>query len=262
VPATANNGHSGDSSTAGSPVLRLEGVRAGYGEVEVLHGISLEIPRGSVVAVLGPNGSGKSTLCSTIGGLLAAADGSIVYDGEDITRMSSHDRARNGLVVVPESRGIFPNVSVDENMQLWLPDASDRDEVYQRFTNLAQRKRLPAGNLSGGEQQMLSIGPMLVRPPTVLVVDEPTLGIAQIVSTEIMRNLEELAESGTTVILVEERARNVMTIAQLVTTLYRGRLLWFAGKDDVDDEVLASAYMGGSIVPDSVAHPAPSRFAT
>ena len=262
LPAVVGNGDGRGVAVTESPVLRLEGIHAGYGEVEVLHGIDVDIPRGSIVAVLGPNGSGKSTLCSVIGGLLEVSQGRIVYDGVDVTTMSPHDRARNGLVVVPESRGIFPSVSVDENLQLWLPRSSDKDEVYQRFPNLAVRRRLPAGNLSGGEQQMLSIGPMLVRPPTVLVIDEPTLGIAQMVSSEIMTNLDELSASGTTVILVEERARSVMSIAHWVCTLYRGRMLWFTDKDHVNDDVLASAYMGGTIVPESIVRPERSGLPT
>ena len=146
-------------------ILELQGICAGYGEVEVLHDIELTIPEHSVVTLLGPNGSGKSTLCSVMGGLVTPSSGRVIFEGEDVSNLSAHERARRGLVMVPESRGIFPGVSVDDNLSLWLRASKDRDLVYQRFPNLANRKALPAGSLSGGEQQMLAIGPMLVRPP-------------------------------------------------------------------------------------------------
>ena len=231
------------------PILELRGLRAGYGDVEVLNGIDLAVPTGSIVALLGPNGAGKTTLCSTIGGLVRPTAGAIRFDGADITDCSAHDRVNRGLVIVPESRGIFPSVSVEENVALWLPDRSAQEQVYERFPHLARRRRLPAGNLSGGEQQMLSIGPLLVRPPKLLVIDEPTLGIAHLVAVEIMNKLRELASGGTTVILVEERACDVMTIAEWVGPLYRGQMHWFTEKSNVNDELLASAYMGGALLP-------------
>ncbi|MDZ4825629.1 MAG: ATP-binding cassette domain-containing protein, partial [Actinomycetota bacterium] len=138
-------------------VLVLDRVRAGYGEVEVLHGVNLAIPTGSVVALLGANGAGKSTLAAVVAGLLPPTAGAIVFEGTDVARLPAHERARAGIMLAPESRGIFPSLSVDDNLALWLPSSGDRDAAYARFPHLAERRKLPAGSLSGGEQQMLTL---------------------------------------------------------------------------------------------------------
>jgi len=250
VQKITTNGVAGQStpSTLAPDVevaIKVTGLHAGYGQVEVLKGIDLSVPAASVLALLGPNGAGKSTFCSVLGGTVGVTSGTIEFMGEDITHLSAHERVERGIIVVPESRGIFPSVSVDDNLALWLRESEQREEVYERFPQLAARRRLAAGNLSGGEQQMLSIGPMLVKPPKLLVMDEPTLGIASIVSEVIMEKVAELTAQGTTVILVEEKARDVLTIAEWVGTLYRGSLLWLSPTSEVNQEALAHAYLGG-----------------
>ena len=210
----------------------------------MLEEIELRIPRASIVAILGPNGSGKSTLCGVISGVVDVLSGELLFEGADIAELSPHDRVNRGLVVVPESRGVFPAVSVDENLSLWLPTRSDRERVYDRFPNLGTRRSLAAGNLSGGEQQMLSLGAFFVRPPQLLVVDEPTLGLAELISQAVIEQLKELAALGTTIVLAEERAKNVLRVADWVATLSQGHVLWCEPRAEVTQDRLAQAYTG------------------
>lgn len=231
-----------------SAILQLLGLRSGYGELEVLRGVSLSVRPQTIVALLGANGSGKSTLCSTVAGLVPATGGQILFDGEDITGLSMAERVARGIVLVPESRGVFPSVSVEENLKLWLSDARARSRAYEFFPALAQRRHQPAGNLSGGEQQMLSLAPFLVREPRLLISDEPSLGLAQIVTRDILAALETLRADGTTVILVEEKARDVLEVADQIGALKRGSLMWLRERDQVDADQIASAYLGDAPV--------------
>jgi ABC-type branched-subunit amino acid transport system ATPase component/branched-subunit amino acid ABC-type transport system permease component len=230
------------------PVLQLRDVRASYGEVEVLRGISLDVQPGSTLAVLGANGAGKSTLCALIAGVVPAVSGQVIFAGEDITRLSAMARAERGIVLVPESRGVFPSLTVEENLAIWLPARADREAAYDAFEALRRRRSQHAGNLSGGEQQMLSLAPFLVRRPQLLISDEPSLGLAQIVTADIMAALQRLQAEGTTIILVEEKARDVLTVADYVGALQRGRLQWVIPRKDVDEERIAAAYLGLSTV--------------
>ncbi|QYC41543.1 High-affinity branched-chain amino acid transport ATP-binding protein LivF [Nonomuraea coxensis DSM 45129] len=236
-------------AAGGSPgLLELHGVHAAYGEVEVLHGIDLSVREGAILALLGANGSGKTTLCATIAGLVPVTSGRIVFDGEDITALDTLRRVGRGLVLVPESRGVFPSITVDENLSIWLPSKADRAKVYEQFESLARRAGQPAGNLSGGEQQMLSLAPFLVRRPRLLISDEPSLGLAQLVTAEIMAAFQRLQQEGTTVVLVEEKARDVLTVADQVGALQTGHLRWVSERADVDEQRVAAAYLGMSAV--------------
>ena len=243
-----------DGARGADPLLEVSDLHAGYGEVEVLHGIDLSVGEGTSIALLGANGSGKSTLCAALAGLVPTSRGSIVFDGEDVTRLSATHRARRGLVLVPESRGVFPSVSVEENLRLWLRTRRERDEAYQSFPSLARRKSQPAGNLSGGEQQMLSLAPFLVRTPRLLVADEPSLGLAQTVSAEIMESLRRMQERGVALILVEEKARDILGVANRVGVLQNGSLPWIRRRVDIDQAQLAAAYLG-TANPATLAHP-------
>jgi len=244
VPAQATPA---DEPTAPGPaLLELHGVRAGYGEVEVLHGLDLTVARGGVLTLLGANGAGKSTLCRTVAGLNACTGGRLLLRGEDVTTVPAHERARMGVVLVPESRGIFPSLTVEENLQLWLRSATERDAVYDRFPNLAARRGVEAGNLSGGEQQMLSLAPFIARPPALLLADEPTLGLSVKVEAEVLAALRVLRDEGTTLILVEEKAQEVLTLADQVGALSLGRLQWLRAAADLDLDELTSAYLGGA----------------
>jgi ABC-type branched-subunit amino acid transport system ATPase component/branched-subunit amino acid ABC-type transport system permease component len=245
VPATVLSTHTGNA-TKTDPLLELRDVHASYDEVEVLHGVSLRVAASSVFALLGANGAGKSTLCSTVAGLVPVTKGSVLFRGEDITAMPPHERARAGLALVPESRGIFPGLTVEENLELWLPARTDRDSVYDRFENLAQRRQLAAGNLSGGEQQMLSLSPFIARPPALLIADEPTLGLSVMVAEQVVAALKVLRDEGTTLLLVEEKARQVLGLADEVGAIGLGRLQWTRSAGDVDRQELAATYLGAA----------------
>jgi ABC-type branched-subunit amino acid transport system ATPase component/ABC-type branched-subunit amino acid transport system permease subunit len=251
APATVIEVPHAQKEYGGTPVtglLELHDVHAGYGEVEVLHGITLAIAGNTSLALLGANGSGKSTLCSVVAGLVPTASGRIIFNGEDITALSPTGRVERGIVLVPESRGVFPSVSVEENLTIWLPDKRERARAYDAFTPLAARKNQPAGNLSGGEQQMLSLAPFLVRNPRLLIADEPSLGLARIITTQIMDALRLLQSEGTTILLVEEKARDILTVADHVGALQRGTLQWIAERGDVDEQLVTAAYLGLSTV--------------
>ncbi|MCU1458763.1 MAG: transporter related [Actinomycetia bacterium] len=225
--------------------LAIEGVRAGYHEVEVLHGVDLTVEKGSLLSLLGANGAGKSTLCKVLSGQLTPSTGTVWMGDQQITAMPPHIRARRGFKLAPESRGIFPALSVEENLALVLKDAADRAAAYDRFPVLYQRRSAHAGNLSGGEQQMLTLAPLLVRPPSILVADEPTLGLAPLVIEELVTLFQELTQRGVAILLVEERARDVVQIADRVAILTRGEITWSGSARDVNADALTDAYLGG-----------------
>lgn len=225
--------------------VRLRGVYAGYDGVSVLQNVNLVVARGSITALLGANGAGKSTLCKVIAGQVVPTAGSVFLEADDITAVAPFKRARRKLLLAPESRGIFTALTVEENLQLVLPSASERGQVYERFPILYDRRSLQAANLSGGEQQMLTMAPLLVHPPVVLVADEPTLGLAPFVVEQLLRVLRELADRGTSILLVEERARDVLLIADRVAILSMGQIAWSGEGSEVEAEALTDAYLGG-----------------
>jgi ABC-type branched-subunit amino acid transport system ATPase component/branched-subunit amino acid ABC-type transport system permease component len=238
---------SAESSVTEQPVvLTVRGVHSGYDDVEVLHGIDLTLHGGVITALLGANGSGKTTLCSTISGVVPLRAGSITLEGVDASSWAPYRRARAGVLVAPESRGVFPGLTVDENLTLRLSSAAARDEVYQRFPQLRDRRDLPAGSLSGGEQQMLALAPVLVSPPPVVVADEPTLGLAPRVVAEVMQVFEELRDRGAAILLVEEKARDVLEIADQVAFLDLGHIVWSGPRRDIDEDRLVATYLGTS----------------
>jgi ABC-type branched-subunit amino acid transport system ATPase component/branched-subunit amino acid ABC-type transport system permease component len=224
--------------------LQLERIVAGYGEVEVLHGVDLPVGKGQVVTLLGANGAGKSTLCAVAAGLLAPTSGRVWLDVTDVTDEPAFRRARRNLVLAPEARGVFPGLSVDENLSLSLRSAREREQAYERFPLLADRRRQPAGLLSGGEQQMLALAPALVRPPDVFVADEPSLGLAPMASEAVFDALAELRRRGSSLLLVEEKAREALELADVVAVMELGRIVWTGPRRDADAERLASVYLG------------------
>ena len=231
------------SRPASQALLTVRGLRAGYDGVEVLHGIDLDVAAGSIVAVLGPNGAGKSTLCSVISGLVAADSGSVLLDGVELSGRAPYLRARGGLVLAPESRGIFAGLTVEENLRLVL-DAAQRESVYERFTALRERRKLPAGVLSGGEQQMLTLAPLMANPPRVLVADEPSLGLAPLVIEQVMEILADIAATGCAVLLVEEKLHGIAHVAERVVALDLGKVAWTRAAADVNAAALAATYLG------------------
>ena len=224
--------------------LALVAIVAGYGDVEVVHDVTLHVPSGSIVALLGANGAGKSTLCSVAAGLVPPTSGTVLLSGRDITGEPSYRRARAGLLLVPEARGIFPGLTVEENLSLLLRTEEERERAYERFGVLSERRRQIAGSLSGGEQQMLSLAPALANPPDVFLADEPTLGLAPLATDVVLHAVTELRDLGCAVLLVEEHARNALDIADTIAVLQLGTLTWFGPRDETDVDFLAASYLG------------------
>jgi ABC-type branched-subunit amino acid transport system ATPase component/branched-subunit amino acid ABC-type transport system permease component len=244
VPLEAASGDGDGAREAEPAALRVERIVAGYGDVEVLHGVDLAVPQGQVVTLLGANGAGKSTLCAVAAGLLAPTSGRILLEGDDVTHEPAFRRARRGLLLTPEARGIFPGLTVDENLSVLLRTWREREQAYERFPLLAERKRQPAGLLSGGEQQMLSLASALVRPPTVFVADEPSLGLAPLAAEAVFDALKELRDRGSSLLLVEEKAREALELADLVGVMELGRIVWSGPRREADADRLAAMYLG------------------
>ncbi|SEF56887.1 ABC-type branched-chain amino acid transport system, ATPase component [Nonomuraea solani] len=225
----------------GRALFALEGVVAGYEDCTVLRGVHLTVNPGEVVALLGANGAGKSTTCAAAAGDLPVSQGRILLDGEDVTAWPAHRRARAGIMLAPEGRGIFPGLTVEENLRTWL---ADPEPVYERLPQLAERRGVLAGALSGGEQQLLTLAPALVRPPRVLIADEPSLGLAPMVVRQIFEVFAELRERGVALLLVEEKATEALAIADRVAFMRLGRVTWAGPRAEVDSERLTAAYLG------------------
>ncbi|MET9467149.1 ATP-binding cassette domain-containing protein [Streptomyces sp. NPDC006544] len=253
-PADTRSSHAGGAELragvydpAGSgpaSALELRGVTAGYDGGLVLHGVDLLVRKGEILAVLGPNGAGKSTACRVAAGLLPVAAGGVHVGGRDATRDGAVRRSRAGVLLAPEGRGIFPALSIEENLALYLGDPAERDAVYARFPRLRERRSVAAGALSGGEQQLLALAPLLQRPPGVLIADEPSLGLAPRVVEEVYGLLTELRDAGTALLLVEEKAAGILGIADTVAYLSQGRVSWCGPRSEVEPDRLTEAYLG------------------
>jgi branched-subunit amino acid ABC-type transport system permease component/ABC-type branched-subunit amino acid transport system ATPase component len=241
--AVVDGGPDGAAAGNGGAVLALRGVHASYDQVEVLHGVDLDVRPGAITVLLGAGGAGKSTLCAVAGGDVATTAGSVRFLDHDVTGLAGHRRARLGMASAPESRGIFPGLSVAENLTLVLPDAADREQALDRFPALAERRRVEAGYLSGGEQQMLALAPLVIHPPRLLIADEPSLGLAPLVVEQVLALLVELRDAGSSILLSEEKATRVMGIADHVAFLTLGRVTWAGPAGEVDLARLTDAYL-------------------
>ncbi|WP_052029420.1 ABC transporter ATP-binding protein, partial [Streptomyces aurantiacus] len=226
------------------PALALHDLHAAHDTTPVLHGVDLTVHPGEIVVLLGPNGAGKSTLCQVAAGQLPPTRGRVTAAGRDVTSLGAPHRSRAGIVLAPETRGIFPTLTIEENLTLHLPDPASRAAVYTRFPALAARRTVPAASLSGGEQQLLSLAPLLQRPPDVLIADEPSLGLAPRVADEVFRLLAELRDAGTGLLLVEEKAAEVLGLADTVAYLAQGRVAWSGPRAEVRVDRLTEAYLG------------------
>jgi len=233
-------------------VLRLEGVDAFYGDLQALFGVSLEVPAGGIFALVGANAAGKSTTLRVISGLVAPRHGRVLFDGEDLARVPAARRVDLGIVQVPEGRRLFPFMTVTENLLLGAHTARARGErdatlgyVYRLFPVLQERAGQLTGSLSGGEQQMCAIGRALMARPKLLMLDEPTLGLAPVLVGRIFETVRTINADGVTVLLVEQNVRKALTLATRACVLESGTLvLEGAGRQLLGDERLKRAYLG------------------
>jgi len=236
-----------------APILSVKGVETFYGAIQALHGVDLEVARGEIVTLIGANGAGKSTLLMTICGNPRARSGAIVLDGEDITSLPTHQIVRRGVAQVPEGRRIFARMSVYENLQMGaiLGDPanfkSDLDRVFAMFPRLAERRDQRGGTLSGGEQQMLAIGRALMSRPRLLLLDEPSLGLAPLIVRQIFDSIGRIArEEGVTIFLVEQNAFHALRLADRAYVLANGRVrLSGSGRELLANQEVRAAYLEG-----------------
>ena len=234
-------------------MLKLESVQVSYGAIQAVKGVSLEVREGEVVTILGANGAGKSTLLKSIAGLEPAASGRILVAGQDCTRVPPHRRVALGVAMSPEGRGVFADQTVRENLMLGaygrrrdaaaVAQAIERE--FERFPRLREREHQLAGTLSGGEQQMLAISRALMSEPRLLLLDEPSLGLAPLVIKSIFDAIRQLRESGLTILLVEQMARQALGVADRAYVLETGRItLEGSGAQLLDDPKVRAAYLG------------------
>jgi branched-chain amino acid transport system ATP-binding protein len=233
--------------TTPDTILELRDVRAGYGPIEVVHGVSLSVPTGAVVALLGPNGGGKTTMLNVCAGTLAPTSGEVYFNGEAVTKLSADGRARRGICTVPEGRGIFPNLTVRENLlmatQVGVPMHQIEEVALTQFPRLASKRKQLAGTLSGGEQQMLALARAFATEPKVLLLDELSLGLAPIVVGELYEKVRELASGGLSILLVEQFARTALPIADAAAVVLQG-VIALQGSPGEMEEALSASYLG------------------
>ena len=228
------------------PTLVLRDVQASYGDTVVLRKVSLEVPPRAVVALLGPNGAGKTTVMRLVSGTLKPVSGTIVLNGVDVTHMPAHRRAASGVCLIPEGRGIFRSLSVRENLELFRPTSSRDiavDEVLEVFPVLAARLSQVAGTLSGGEQQMLALSRAFFTKPTIVLVDEVSIGLAPKIVDQIFEILRRLSSEGVSLLIVEQYVRRALELASTVYLLNRGEVVLSGSTQDVKYEDVADAYL-------------------
>ncbi|HNM85543.1 MAG TPA: ABC transporter ATP-binding protein [Mycobacterium sp.] len=235
-------------------LLEVRDVVVNYGRIEALHGVSLVVHEGELVTLLGANGAGKTTMMRAISGLRPLTSGSVWFDGRDISRVKAHKRACDGLVQAPEGRGVFPGMTVAENLEMGcygrtFENKSQHDErldwVFETFPRLAERRSQVGGTLSGGEQQMLAIGRALMARPTVLLLDEPSMGLAPMVISQIFKIISEINKQGTTVLLVEQNAQQALSRSDRAYILETGSVTRSgAARDLLSDDSVRAAYLG------------------
>ncbi|MEE4376047.1 MAG: ABC transporter ATP-binding protein [Candidatus Competibacteraceae bacterium] len=233
-------------------MLTLDEVHTFYGAIEALKGVSLQVEQGEIVTLIGANGAGKSTLLMTICGSPRARQGTVSFEGEDITHLPTHVIMRGGLAIVPEGRRIFPGLTVTENLHMggFFSDkvrlGQDIERVFGLFPRLKERRHQRGGTLSGGEQQMLSIGRALMSQPRLLLLDEPSLGLAPLIIAQIFQILEEIRRDGVTIFLVEQNAHRALQLADRGYVLENGVIvLADTGDNLLTNEEVSKAYLGG-----------------
>jgi branched-chain amino acid transport system ATP-binding protein len=233
-------------------MLKVTQLSAHYGGIHALQGIELEVPDGSIVSLIGANGAGKSTTLKSIVGLVKPSGGVVTWNGETLTGLATKDIVSRGVCLVPEGRRVFPNLTVDENLTLgaysrsdWPAIAKDREKVFRLFRRLEERASQKAGTLSGGEQQMLAVGRALMTRPKILMMDEPSLGLAPLIVKMIFDIVKTIHAEGVTVLLVEQNAKAALEIADYGYVLETGRITFHGpGKDLLQDDRVRRAYLG------------------
>jgi len=234
---------------AAVPILELTDIRAAYGDIDVLHGVDLAMAAGTVFALLGPNGAGKSTTLKVISGLLAPTAGSVALCGRRVTGADADALARAGVCLVPEGRGIFPNLSVIENLRMATYTGTALDEIldrsFSRFPRLAERRGQVAGTMSGGEQQMLAMARALATDPAVLLLDELSMGLAPIIVSGLYEQVQAIADEGTSILVVEQFAHEVLGVADVAAIMLHGRVQRTGTPAEIGEE-LAAAYLGAA----------------
>ena len=238
-----------------TPLLKVTDLRAGYGKAEVLHGLSLEAQKGSVITVIGPNGAGKSTFLNSLMGILPSK-GRIEFEGQSIEALTLEERVMAGIALVPEKRELFGTMSVEDNLvlggfrQMRLGNAQWRtrlDDVFDLFPRLKERRAQEAGTLSGGERQMLAVGRALMSRPSVLMLDEPSLGLAPLIVNDIFSIIETLRQTGVTIVLVEQNARAALAVADQGYVLEMGEIgLHGKASDLAQDPRVIDTYLGAA----------------
>ena len=234
-------------------MLKIENLEVAYGNIKAIKGISLEVNQGEIVTLIGSNGAGKSTTLRAISGILKPKSGSITFNGERIDGVEGHDIVAKGICQSPEGRRIFPKMSVDENLDLgaFLRNdkegiAADRDRVLELFPRLRERIDQKAGTMSGGEQQMLAVGRALMGSPKLLLLDEPSMGLAPVLVDMIFETIEKINKQGTTILLVEQNALAALTVADRAYVLESGSIKMSGkAKDLISNDEVTKAYLGG-----------------
>ena len=235
-----------------STVLKVDDINVYYGAIHAIKGVSFEVNQGEVVTLIGANGAGKSTILKTVSGLLTSRTGSIEFMGETLAHVPAHKIVPKGLALVPEGRQVFLQMTVEENLEMGAftrPSSEISDsiaDVYQRFPRLKERRKQIAGTLSGGEQQMLAMGRALMSKPSLLMLDEPSMGLAPILVEQIFDIIRELNDHGTTILLVEQNAQMALSVAHRGYVLETGKIVTTGtGEQLLKDEAVKKAYLGG-----------------
>ena len=234
------------------PLLQVKDLEVYYGVIKALKGISFHVNKGEIVSLIGANGAGKTTTLHTVTGLLHPKHGSVIYNGQDLTKIPAHNIVSMGLAHVPEGRRIFQNLSVYDNLLLGAYTQKDKakidrqmEQVFEQFPRLKERRRQLAGTLSGGEQQMLAMGRALLSDPQMIVMDEPSMGLSPLLVSEIFDIIKTFREAGKTVLLVEQNAKKAMTVSDRVYVLETGSIIKEGNAAElINDESIKKAYLG------------------
>nr|WP_162572148.1 ABC transporter ATP-binding protein [Variovorax sp. SRS16] len=233
-------------------MLTVSGLHAGYGAARILHGVSIRVNEGSVTALIGANGAGKTTLMRSLSGLILPTAGSVEFDGADLTRSDSSVRVGAGMALSPEGRMVFPTLTVEENLRLgaihrraWTRHKEQIEKTYAMFPRLLERRRLTAGSLSGGEQQMLAVARALMSQPRLLLLDEPTLGLAPVIAHEVFDILKQLSAQGLTLLIAEQNVQRTLEMADYAYVIEHGQVHSEGpGLQLLDDPAIKHAYLG------------------